>query len=147
MDGDPRGLLDGSYFALVDAQGDLVGYCCFGVEAQVPGGRQVGAYDADAVDVGMGMRPDLTGGGQGSRSLRAALAFAERRFSPVMFRVTVAAWNQRAIRLCQRAGFRPMQTFTSRNSHGEWEFVMMTRRCDAQNIGDEQTPEGRLPSR
>jgi [ribosomal protein S18]-alanine N-acetyltransferase len=146
MEGDPSGLLDGAYHTLVDARGDLVGYCCFGAEAQVPGGRSVGAYeDAGAVDIGMGVRPDLTGAGQGRDFLRAVLAFAQRHYSPATFRVTIAAWNERARRLCERAGFHPAQTFTSQTSHGEWEFVLMTRRCHAQNTRNEQTPEGRLP--
>jgi [ribosomal protein S18]-alanine N-acetyltransferase len=146
MEGDASGLLDGAYYALVDARGDLVGYCCFGAEAQVPGGREASAYDdAEALDVGMGVRPDLTGAGQGRDFLRAVLAFAQRQFAPAALRVTIAAWNQRARRLCERAGFHPAQTFTSSTPHGEWEFAVMTRRCHAENTGNEQAPEGCLP--
>ena len=45
----------------VEDSAQLVGYCCFGEEARVPGiGPEVGT-----LDIGYGMRPDLVGKGQG----------------------------------------------------------------------------------
>ena len=49
------------YLAVRDSEGALVGFCCFGFEGQVPGGD----YSVDALDVGIGMRPELTGQGLG----------------------------------------------------------------------------------
>lgn len=34
-----------------------------------------------------------------------------QRYAPPAFRVTVAAFNQRALSVVQRAGFAPVQTF------------------------------------
>src|SRR5690242_17423923 len=45
---------------------DLVGFCCFGPDARVAGGD----YRAAALDLGAGLRPDLTGRGEGSAFLR-----------------------------------------------------------------------------
>ncbi len=48
----------------------LAGFCCYGQDAQVPGGD----YAAPAIDVGLGMRPDLVGQGLGDEFLRSILA-------------------------------------------------------------------------
>lgn len=95
------------YYAITDEKGELLAYCCFGPDARVPGGN----YDLPALDVGVGLRPDLTGQGQGHRYLDAIHAFALREFSPSAFRVTVAAFNARALRLCRQAGFREVASF------------------------------------
>ena len=42
--------------------GELIGYCSYGRDAQVPGGD----YSDDALDIGMMIKPELTGQGQGS---------------------------------------------------------------------------------
>ena len=88
------------YWALVDDGGELIGFCCFGAEARVPGL----ADDPDTLDVGVGLRPDLVGGGHGAAVTAATLDFA-RRWPARCWRVVVHDWNQRAQRTVQRAGF------------------------------------------
>ena len=110
-----------AYYAMTDARGDLVGYCCFGPDGRVPGGE----YEADALDVGMGMRPDLTGQGRGLTYVNAVLGFARCTFAPTAFRVTVAEFNKRALRMCKRAGFRPVQGFCREQDNRA--FVMLVR--------------------
>ncbi len=116
-------LLDAQYnfHAIRDANGDLAGFCSFGVDAQVPGGD----YGADALDIGMGIRPDLTGQGHGSDFVAAALNFAQRKFNPDAFRVTIAAFNQRAQRVWEKNGFIPIETFTFKAN--DREFVIMVK--------------------
>ena len=97
-----------AYYAVIDAQGELIAYRCFGADAQVVGGY----YPEDALDTGGGMRPDLTGQGLGLPVLLAGLAFGRQMFGPPAFRVTVAAFNQRALKVVARAGFEPIQQFT-----------------------------------
>lgn len=96
-----------AYYAITDQDGDLVAYCCFGPDAQVPGGD----YRPAALDIGLGVRPDLTGQGCGLTYVQAVLDFALERFEPPALRVTVAEFNKRAQRMCEKAGFRPVQTF------------------------------------
>lgn len=126
---DPANLLDDTaalldpdyqYYALFQKH-ELVGYCCFGEDAQVRGGD----YTMPALDVGAGMRPDLTGQGRGRVVLKAIVRWAERRFAPPALRVTVAAFNVRAQRACKHAGFRPTATFRRRSD--DQEFVVMVR--------------------
>jgi RimJ/RimL family protein N-acetyltransferase len=96
-----------AYYAITSPRDDLVGYCCFGLDARVPGGN----YVADALDVGLGMRPDLTGQGRGPGFFAAILDFARQTFAPRAFRLTVATFNQRALKVYERAGFRVVQAF------------------------------------
>ncbi|MCU0493131.1 MAG: GNAT family N-acetyltransferase, partial [Chloroflexaceae bacterium] len=85
------------YYAVLDATDSLLAYRCFGPDAQVPGGD----YRAPALDMGGGLRPDLTGQGLGPQVMQAAIEFARAHFNPPAFRVTVAAWNGRALRACE----------------------------------------------
>jgi [ribosomal protein S18]-alanine N-acetyltransferase len=97
------------YYRMDDEAGELVAFCCFGRDAQVPGG----AYPDDALDIGMGVRPDLNGRGLGASFATAVIEFAERSFQPAALRVTVAAFNLRAQRVWMRHGFRAEQSFLS----------------------------------
>ena len=123
LEADLAGLLDpaNGYYSAHDAQGALVAFRCFGPDAQVPGGD----YRAGALDTGGGLRPDLTGRGLGGAVLDAGLAFGRATFRPPAFRVTVAAFNARALRTCTRAGFVPVQTFQS-PANGR-EFIVLLR--------------------
>jgi [ribosomal protein S18]-alanine N-acetyltransferase len=119
-------MLDGSYYAATDEQGALVGFFCFGAPAQVPGGHLYGLYADDALDIGLGMRPDLTGRRLGRDFLTAGLDFARQRFAPATFRLAVAAFNQRAIHLYEKVGFQAVATFVSPTRRSETVFLLMT---------------------
>jgi ribosomal-protein-alanine N-acetyltransferase len=111
-----------AYHAIADAEGKLVAYCCFGPDARVPGGD----YHDEALDIGLGARPDLTGQGHGPTFARAVLEFARATFAPAAFRVTVAEFNQRALRVWEKIGFRPVQTFAS--SRSDRPFVILVHK-------------------
>lgn len=105
-------------FALYDARGELLGYCSFGGDAQVQGFT----YDDAALDVGIGLHPDRAGQGRGAATLRAVLGFGRARFAPRRFRATIAAWNERALRAAEHAGFRRVATFS--NNRGDWVVLL-----------------------
>jgi [ribosomal protein S18]-alanine N-acetyltransferase len=85
-------------------------------------------WPGDVVEVGIGLRPELTGRGQGASFLSAQLAYAAGSWHPATFRLFVAAWNGRAIRLYERFGFREVGRETRRfELVGEHEFVQMER--------------------
>ena len=96
-----------AYSSITDEQGELVAYCCFGREGQVPGGD----YSSDAVDIGMGVRPELTGRGFGHEFVDSVLDFAGTTFPPCVYRVTVAEFNERALRVWKKAGFQRAERF------------------------------------
>jgi ribosomal-protein-alanine N-acetyltransferase len=109
---DPRSW-ENAYYAVADGEGDLVGFFCFSSEG-------------NTVEIGLGLRPDLTGKGLGQDFLKAGLRFAAEHLSARSFRLSVATFNQRAIRLYTRAGFRPSRVYTNRTNGGEFEFLEMT---------------------
>jgi ribosomal-protein-alanine N-acetyltransferase len=117
--GDPERLLQYAYFAGLDEEGGLIGFCCFGEDARVPGLDEEPAV----LDVGAGLRPELTGIGLGGPFLREACRFGGELYSPLRFRVTIAGFNRRAQMVAHALGFERERTLQS----GENEFVVMTR--------------------
>ena len=95
-------------FHSIQADNALIAYASFGNDGRVTGGD----YTAPATDIGLGLAPALTGRGLGSIVLQAILEFAQTSFQSPAARLTVARFNQRAIRLYERAGFEPTQEFT-----------------------------------
>ena len=115
-------LLDGTYYGCCDDQGEFIGYFCFGENAQVPGGRDANLYDGeDLIDIGLGMKPALTGKGMGKEFFQAGIAFATKEFNEKMFRLSVATFNTRAITLYKNIGFQAGPVFLSRGR----EFMLM----------------------
>ena len=108
------------YSTVIGDDGDVIGFCCFGTDARVPGG----SYDDDAIDVGAGMRPDLIGQGRGHEFIRTGLEEAERRYPGRPQRTTVAAFNERAQRMVFRAGFAETERFRSPQGR---EFLVLLR--------------------
>jgi RimJ/RimL family protein N-acetyltransferase len=98
---------------------ELVGYCCFGEEARVPGAVE----ETGVIDVGYGMRPELMGRGQGSDFIGAILTFAAERFAPLRFRLLILDWNARSRAAASSAGFEEGGAIEST----EGTFVVMTR--------------------
>ena len=109
---------EGDFFALTDA-GELIGFRSFGADGQVPGGR----YDGSALDTGGGLRPDLTGRGLGREAIGTGLAFGRERFAPAAFRVTVASFNLRALRVVGALGFRHVGSFDAVTNGRSYEVL------------------------
>jgi RimJ/RimL family protein N-acetyltransferase len=85
-------------------------------------------WHGDVVEVGIGLRPDLTGQGLGESFLRAQLAYASAHWQPATFRLFAASWNERAIRLYERLGFREVtRDLRGFELVGDHEFVQMER--------------------
>lgn len=109
------------YFAVLDDRNYLVAFRCFGEDARVSGGD----YSADALDMGGGLRPDLTGRGMGPQVIQSAINFANVAFSPPAFRTTIAGFNLRAQRACEKVGYVFAQRFVA--THSGVPFVILLR--------------------
>jgi ribosomal-protein-alanine N-acetyltransferase len=106
----------GVYFSVLDAENGLVGFFQF--------------EKADrTVDVGLGLRPGLTGMGLGEEFVLSGLAFARERYAPERFTLSVATFNRRAIGVYERAGFRRGEVYLHETNGGEHEFLRMERRA------------------
>jgi len=110
---DPKRRKD-AYFSVFDEDSILVGFFQF---------ERVGK----TVDVGLGMRPDLTGQGLGVEYLLAGLEFARGRYAPDRFTLSVATFNERAILVYERAGFRRNNEYMHHTNGGEYLFLSMAR--------------------
>lgn len=105
-------------FAVTDGSGDLVGFFEFVTRDGV-------------TEVGLGLRPDRAGHGFGREFLRVGLRFAVERFNPRRLKLSVATFNQRAIKVYVRVGFAVTQRFVQKpteanTSLSKW---MRTRRA------------------
>ena len=120
-DADPEELLapESGFFALL-RDGELIGFRSFGSDGHVPGWN----YDDTALDTGGGLRPELTGRGLGSTAIATGLAFGRARFAPLAFRVTVAAFNSRALRTVTALGFNRVGSFTATRSGAGFEVLV-----------------------
>ena len=107
------------FFALAEG-GDLIGFRSFGPDGQVPGG----SYDSSALDTGGGLRPDLTGKGLGREAIGTGLEFGRREFAPEAFRVTVASFNERALRVVRSLGFRAVGRFPAATDGRSFEILV-----------------------
>ena len=107
------------YKAIVDQGGHLIGYYCTGQPAQVPKGHELNVYEKAYLDIGLGMKPELTG----KRLGKEFLAFILKELEVNALRLTVAKFNQRAIRLYEGFEFKKSDIFRN----GETEFITMIR--------------------
>ena len=108
-------------FAVDDAEsGELAGFL-----------ELTASADHGSVEIGLGLRPDLTGRGLGPSYIEAAMAFARQRWRPSMFVLDVVPWNERAIRAYERAGFERGDIYVRRFPDGnEVTFLRMARPAD-----------------
>ena len=91
---DPERRREGAYYAAFDDSGSLSGFFQFEKKGRI-------------VEVGLGLRPDLTGRKLGLGYMLAGLEFARRHFSP--------------------AGFRRGEAFMHHTNRGDHPFLSMTR--------------------
>jgi [ribosomal protein S18]-alanine N-acetyltransferase len=78
-------------------------------------------------EIGLGLRPDLTGLGLGESFVAACLRFAAETLGAESYTLAVAAFNQRAITVYQRAGFREVERYEHFTNGGLHTFVRMAR--------------------
>ena len=98
----------------VHRDGELVGFFSFKV------------HD-DVVEIGLGLRPDLTGAGLGGEFVRAGIDYAVGTFRPRELMLDVATFNDRARKVYERAGFTASHVWIHTSGQGPVEFLRMTR--------------------
>jgi [ribosomal protein S18]-alanine N-acetyltransferase len=119
------------YHQVVDRAGNLVGYCCYGEDARVPGGDYA-RVEPEILDVGVGLHPGLVGQGLGGGFVKAILAYALVNYQPEYFRVSIADFNQRSLNTFRSAGFAVTIHF-NRELDG-LPFTQLERRADGESI-------------
>ena len=99
------------YFSVFDGD-DLTGFFC--VE-----------QDGADVEIGLGLRPGLTGQGRGKAFLEEILRFVRENYSFEKIKLDVVSFNQRAIKVYERAGFLKTGTAKVSTNGGVYDFVLM----------------------
>lgn len=100
------------YISVNDEFGNLVGFFEF-------------TLNSNAVVMGLGMKPDLTGKGHGLDFVSAGIEFVTARFRPEVIRLLVVSFNRRAQRVYERAGFKHTGEVMIANDLGKNEFLEM----------------------
>lgn len=117
-------LLNGDYVAVVDKSNQLSGFFCTGISSQVPAGIRHDAYSVEMIDIGLGMKPKLTGKGYGTEFFAFILqSIQELHGKELPLRLTVATFNKRARNLYEKFGFVENVSFYLNDT----EFTTMIR--------------------
>lgn len=102
---------------------EVIALFTIGQDARIPGGD----YSLPAVDIGLAVRPDLTGAGNGHRFVAQVVDFVAAGHEGEMLRVTIARANRRAIRVWEGAGFGLTDEFElDEPILGSRQFVVLT---------------------
>jgi ribosomal-protein-alanine N-acetyltransferase len=102
------------YFVADDDKSELVGFFVF-------------KMSDDVAEIGLGLRPDLTGVGLGGSYLEAGLTFAAEHFGAKRYTLAVAEFNRRAVKVYKRAGFKVTDRYDHFTNGGIHAFVRMVR--------------------
>ena len=116
-------LLDGSYYAIVNINKEVIGFFCTGESARVTSGNNLDVYSEDFIDMGIGMHPNLVGKGKGFEFCSCIMKFIEDNYPSKSLRLTVATFNERAIHLYKKLGFVKENEF----SNDMTKFLTMVR--------------------
>lgn len=100
--------------AVLDEEKSLVGF--FGFK-----------MDESTAEFGLGLRSDLTGRGLGLEFMNTRLDFIFESHTPDAFQLQVAAFNERSIRVYERAGFQRTREYRHKTNNSEWDFIEMRR--------------------
>jgi len=119
-------ILAGDYYS-VTKDDELFGFYCYGHSARIPVIEGKGHYQAEGyLDIGLGLRPDLCGFGRGADFMSLGLDYARRTKGAKDFRLSVASFNAKAIRLYDNLGFTQVSEFT--RDSDQQKFMVMTKR-------------------
>lgn len=109
-----------AYYAVTEV-GEVIGFYNFTQTAE------------NTIDIGLGMKPDLTGNGNGFEFLEAGLGFAESVYDAKIITLSVAAFNVRAIKVYKQAGFKEVERFEQATNGAIFEFVKMIYHSNTAN--------------
>lgn len=110
-------------FVVYDNDGTLIGHFHFGHDGQIPTIENF-EYTSDFLDVGLGLNPKLCGQGYGVQFTVFVIGFAKQHYGSKKFRLSVAAFNERAQKVYEKIGFKKICEVT--NSYFKNKFYIMT---------------------
>jgi RimJ/RimL family protein N-acetyltransferase len=114
--------IDGTHYACTNSVGELIGYYCYGKNARIPTIEE-NVYNDNYLDFGLGLKPDLCGKRHGFSFVMDGLTFAKDNFMGNHFKLSVAVFSVRAIKVYVKVGFQLEQVVT--NSYFKIKFLVM----------------------
>ncbi len=102
----------GDIYYMVKKGNEEIGFFCYEIEEE-------------SLEIGLGMKPGLTGRGMGLDYLNAGINFAISKYNPKKITLSVATFNKRAIKVYKRAGFAIVKTFMQDINGNRLEFLKM----------------------
>ncbi len=119
-------LREGYVYAL-DTEKNLFGFYCTGMSARVPTKNGKIYSDDGYLDIGLGIKPHLTGKGSGSVFVNEIMEDIFKKNGIKKFRLSVALFNTRAIKCYEKSGFIKKDTFLNPK---KMEFLTMVMNSD-----------------
>lgn len=102
-----------SYFVVVNNQ-EILGFCSFN------------EISLGIIDIGLGMKPNLTGQGCGLEFVKAGLDFVKTTYKPRKVTLSVATFNTRAIKVYKKSGFKEDVVYMQATNGSNFEFLKMS---------------------
>ncbi len=96
------------------ADGALAGFFCV-------------IQDGPAIEIGLGLRPDLCGKGVGKGFVDQAVSFIDGHYQFDKLVMHVAVFNQRAVKVYRSCGFRDVKVIQQSSNGGVYEFLVMEK--------------------
>ncbi len=79
----------------------------------------------DIIEMGLGMKPEMTGKGFGHRFVNLIIEFIISNFSVQKMTLSVACFNHRTIKVYKKCGFIEKETFKQKTNGGIYDFLKM----------------------
>jgi len=104
------------YFACFNGE-DMIGFYCHWLED-------------GQMAIGLGLKPELTGQGLGKEFARACIEFGIQRlnYKGNNVKLMVASFNERAIKIYIKLGFKEIEKNVLETSDGYTEFIIMDKK-------------------
>lgn len=99
---------------MIYKENELIANCCFN-------------FDKDKILFGIQMKPNLTGKGMGTDIVNAALNFGREKFKFNNIWIFVAKFNNRAIKIYKKLGFKITYEFVWKVNGEETGFIEMQK--------------------
>ncbi|OZM57522.1 hypothetical protein CIB95_08400 [Lottiidibacillus patelloidae] len=104
-----------NYYSVKDSNQNLIGFFSF-------------LFHKNEAVIGLGLAPHLTGQGIGLDFVNRGINYIENNFSNInKVNLSVAAFNERAIKVYKKAKFKTVSTYMQRTNGSEYPFIKMER--------------------
>ena len=111
-------LRENKYYQVLNDKDELVGYFC------------LERLSEEKVEVGLGLRPDLTGQGWGLKFVKEIETFIQDNFDYKVVVLSVASFMTCAIKVYQRAGFKIDGSKLQKSNNGIYQFINLSKTED-----------------